>query len=176
VSDAGLFMCAMMMSPLFTACRRATIAARRRVAPESAFKWAPKAGCALADGKTPRSHLACLSSEQFVKDVFLDSDTDMMVLSFVPSKREASPLEIEAVLHISDDEPSPEQAAIDRSELRLLVDVISGLPARQRQILLMSRLENKPHAVIADHFDVSTRTVELELKRALSACHALRRK
>ena len=67
-----------------------------KVAPESAFSWAPKAGCALADGKTPRSHLACLSSEEFVKDVFLDSDTDMMVLSFVPSRRDASPLEIES--------------------------------------------------------------------------------
>ena len=67
-----------------------------KVAPESAFGWAPKAGCALADGRTPRSRLACLSSEEFVKDVFLDSDTDMMVLSFVPSRREASPLEIES--------------------------------------------------------------------------------
>jgi predicted TIM-barrel fold metal-dependent hydrolase len=71
-------------------------AAWLKVAPESAFSWAPKAGCALADGKTPRSHLACLTSEEFVKDVFLDSDTDMMVLSFVPSKRDASPLEIES--------------------------------------------------------------------------------
>ncbi|MGH8204122.1 MAG: amidohydrolase family protein, partial [Steroidobacteraceae bacterium] len=67
-----------------------------KVAPESAFSWAPKAGCALADGKTPRGHLACLTSEEFVKDVFLDSDTDMMVLSFVPAKRDASPLEIES--------------------------------------------------------------------------------
>jgi predicted TIM-barrel fold metal-dependent hydrolase len=31
-----------------------------------------------------------------VKDVFLDSDTDMMVLSFVPSRRDAEPLTIEA--------------------------------------------------------------------------------
>lgn len=67
-----------------------------KVAPEAAFQWSPKAACALADGKTPRSHLACLTSEEFVKDVFLDSDTDMMVLSFVPSRREASPLEIES--------------------------------------------------------------------------------
>ncbi|HEX9707385.1 MAG TPA: amidohydrolase family protein [Steroidobacteraceae bacterium] len=67
-----------------------------KVAPETAFQWAPKAGCALADGKTPRSHLACLTSEEFVKDVFLDSDTDMMVLSFVPARRDASPLEIES--------------------------------------------------------------------------------
>ena len=67
-----------------------------KVAPDSAFSWAPKAGCARADGRTPRSHLACLSSEEFVKDVFLDSDTDMMVLSFVPARRDASPLEIES--------------------------------------------------------------------------------
>ena len=71
-------------------------AAWLKVAPESAFNWSPKAGCALADGKTPRSHLACLTSEEFVKDVFLDSDTDMMVLSFVPAKRDASPLGIES--------------------------------------------------------------------------------
>ena len=31
------------------------------------------------------SHLECLGPDEFVKDVFLDSDTDLMVLSFVPS-------------------------------------------------------------------------------------------
>jgi len=67
-----------------------------KVAPASSFSFAPKGGCALNDGKSPRSHLACLTSEEFVKDVFLDSDTDMMVLSFVPSRRDASPLEIES--------------------------------------------------------------------------------
>lgn len=39
--------------------------------------------------------LQCLRAEEFIKDVFLDSDTDMMVLSFVPSTREAEPLTIE---------------------------------------------------------------------------------
>jgi len=32
----------------------------------------------------------------FIKDVFLDSDTDMMVLSFVPSRRDAEPVTIQA--------------------------------------------------------------------------------
>jgi predicted TIM-barrel fold metal-dependent hydrolase len=67
-----------------------------KTAPPSAFTFAPKTACALNDHHGPRSHLACLTSEEFVKDVFLDSDTDMMVLSFVPSRREASPLEIES--------------------------------------------------------------------------------
>ena len=31
-----------------------------------------------------------------MKDVFLDSDTDLMVLSFVPSRRDAEPVTIEA--------------------------------------------------------------------------------
>ena len=34
-------------------------------------------------------------ADEFVKDVFLDSDTDIMVLSFVPSTREGEPLTIE---------------------------------------------------------------------------------
>jgi uncharacterized protein len=38
----------------------------------------------------PKSH------EVFVKDVFMDSDTDLMVLSFVPSTRENEPVTIQA--------------------------------------------------------------------------------
>ena len=36
------------------------------------------------------------SAEVFVKDVFMDSDTDVMVLSFVPSMRDAEPVTIQA--------------------------------------------------------------------------------
>ena len=67
-----------------------------RSAPPDAFRWSPKAGCALANAPGERSHLRCLGPEDFVKDVFLDSDTDMMVLSFVPSSRDAEPLTIQA--------------------------------------------------------------------------------
>ncbi|HZO03778.1 MAG TPA: amidohydrolase family protein [Burkholderiales bacterium] len=38
----------------------------------------------------PKNH------EVFIKDVFMDSDTDLMVLSFVPSSRESEPVTIEA--------------------------------------------------------------------------------
>ena len=65
-------------------------------APPDAFKWSPKAGCGLAAKPGALSHLNCLGAEEFVKDVFLDSDTDMMVLSFVPSRRDAEPLTIQA--------------------------------------------------------------------------------
>lgn len=59
------------------------------------FRFAEKTECPLADEPGRNSHLRCIGPEEFVKDVFLDSDTDMMVLSFVPSTREAEPLTIE---------------------------------------------------------------------------------
>jgi hypothetical protein len=67
-----------------------------RAASSDAFKWSPKSGCALARSSDPRGYLRCLGPDEFVKDVFLDSDTDMMVLSFVPSRRDAEPLTIAA--------------------------------------------------------------------------------
>lgn len=59
------------------------------------FRFAEKTDCPLARDPGRNSHLDCIGPEEFVKDVFLDSDTDMMVLSFVPSTREAEPLTIE---------------------------------------------------------------------------------
>jgi hypothetical protein len=59
------------------------------------FKFAEKTSCPLAERPGRNSHLDCIGPEEFIKDVFLDSDTDMMVLSFVPSTREDEPLTIE---------------------------------------------------------------------------------
>jgi len=67
-----------------------------KTAPADAFTWSPKASCGLAAKPGALSYLNCLGPEEFVKDVFLDSDTDMMVLSFVPSRRDAEPLTIQA--------------------------------------------------------------------------------
>jgi uncharacterized protein len=72
-----------------------------------AFKWSPKAAC----GRQP--HLDCLGPEEFVKDVFRDSDTDMMVLSFVPSAPDAEPLTIQAADAV--------RQIVDRMGKRLLV-------------------------------------------------------
>ncbi|HJT51808.1 MAG TPA: amidohydrolase family protein [Nitrosospira sp.] len=55
----------------------------------------PKTGCALALEPGSHGYLRCLGPDEFIKDVFLDSDTDMMVLSFVPSRPDAEPLTIQ---------------------------------------------------------------------------------
>lgn len=53
-----------------------------------------KAECAKFD-YVSRDYMRCLGADDFVKDVFLDADTDMMVLSFVPSAPDAEPITIE---------------------------------------------------------------------------------
>ena len=40
-------------------------------------------------------YMACLGADDFIKDVFLDSDTDLMALSFIPSAQADEPLTIE---------------------------------------------------------------------------------
>ena len=68
----------------------------RHISPDAQpLRGMPAAGCALADKPGRRSYLECLGRDQFIKDVFMDSDTDMMVLSFIPSSRETEPLTIE---------------------------------------------------------------------------------
>jgi hypothetical protein len=54
----------------------------------------PKAQCPTAASGN-YEHLICLSQVNFIKDIFLDSDTQMAVLSFVPSLPEDEPLAIE---------------------------------------------------------------------------------
>jgi uncharacterized protein len=52
-------------------------------------------GCAAAELPGPLDRLQCFGPDAFIRDVFLDSDTSLVVLSFVPSTREGEPLTIE---------------------------------------------------------------------------------
>ena len=53
------------------------------------LRFFPQAGCADDDS------IACFSAEHFVREIFLDSDTDLCVLSMVPAGPEDNPLTIE---------------------------------------------------------------------------------
>jgi predicted TIM-barrel fold metal-dependent hydrolase len=67
----------------------------RRLPPGAKPLQFPSTQCDLAKQPGERAYLDCIGPDQFIKDVFLDSDTDLMVLSFVPSTREDEPLTIE---------------------------------------------------------------------------------
>jgi hypothetical protein len=61
---------------------------RKRAGP-NALKGFPNADCGKAD------HVECFSAEHLLKDVFLDSDTAMGVLSHVPGGADINPLDFE---------------------------------------------------------------------------------
>jgi RNA polymerase sigma factor (sigma-70 family) len=84
--------------------------------------------------------------------------------------------EIDALLSVPDEVPDPEAVAIGRSELTVIARSLDDMPPRRRTILLMSRVEGRTHRAIADHFGISTRTVEFEIVRALDLCRAAVRK
>ena len=68
----------------------------KKLAPTETPLRMPKVrACGPSKGPGRLDYLQCIGSDEFVKDVFMDSDTDLMVLSFVPSTREAEPLTIE---------------------------------------------------------------------------------
>ena len=67
-----------------------------RIPPSSRpYAGMDKASCEAGATGDDRGYLNCLSESEFIKDIFLDSDTDIMVLSFVPSTRENEPVTIE---------------------------------------------------------------------------------
>lgn len=80
--------------------------------------------------------------------------------------------EVEVLLSVPDERPGPEAVAIGRSDLTFIASALQDMPARRRSILLMSRVQGLTHQAIADHFAISTRTVEFEIVRALKSCSA----
>ena len=95
----------------------------------NAFSFAPKSAC----GKPP---LECLGADEFIKDVFRDSDTDMMVLSFVPSAPDAEPLTIQAANAVRE--------IVDKMGKRLLVHG-RVQPNEPRDVQRMDELKERWH-------------------------------
>ena len=56
---------------------------------ESALKSFPQGACGASDA------VACFSADRFIEEVFVDSDTQIAVLSFVPGLPDSNPLTIE---------------------------------------------------------------------------------
>jgi predicted TIM-barrel fold metal-dependent hydrolase len=100
----------------------------KKVSP-SAFSFSPKTAC----GKPP---LECLGADEFIKDVFRDSDTDMMVLSFVPSAPDSEPLTIQAADAVRE--------IVDRMGKRLLVHG-RVQPNEPRDLQRMDELKERWH-------------------------------
>jgi len=78
--------------------------------------------------------------------------------------------EIDDILDVADEQPSPADVLEERDQMRHLTRIIESLPDRQRKILLAVRIEQRRHADIARELGVTTRTVEMDLRKALDTC------
>jgi RNA polymerase sigma-70 factor, ECF subfamily len=87
-------------------------------------------------------------------------------------KRHASAIEIENLLELADDTPTPEQTALARSDLEAFKAILAELPTRRRAVFLAARVGNIPRQEIADRLGISRRLVGKELLLAHEYCVA----
>jgi RNA polymerase sigma-70 factor (ECF subfamily) len=84
--------------------------------------------------------------------------------------RNVSAAEIDALLDICDDGPDPARVAEARSEIEAFKRALEGLPERPRDVLRSVAVEGQSAQQVAERIGVSVRTVESDLKSALSHC------
>ena len=66
--------------------------------------------------------------------------------------------------------PTPEAVAIARDDVRVVAEALGELPAKDRDILLLSRVDGFSHAEIAARLGVSPSLIAKSLARALVHC------
>ena len=76
----------------------------------------------------------------------------------------------EQLEHLPAAAPTPEQAVVDRDQLRRLMAALDELPARTRLAFEMHRLEEWTFPEIARHLDVSVGFAHRLVKQALTHC------
>lgn len=87
-------------------------------------------------------------------------------------KRYVSAVEIDSLLELPDEAPTPEETVLAQSDLDAFKAIVAELPARRRAIFLAARIGNIPRQEIADRLGVSRRLVAKELLLAHEHCVA----
>ena len=85
-------------------------------------------------------------------------------------RRTLTAAEVDDILEAPDPTPDPEARLIAKDAMERMITALAELPARRRHILLASRLESVPHRTLAERYAVSTRTIEIEIRKALEHC------
>lgn len=69
---------------------------------------------------------------------------------------------------------TPEQLALDREEYALVAEAIDELPAKQREVFLMTRVEHMSHREVASTLGVKIDTVKKHVGRVLATLRGTR--
>lgn len=86
------------------------------------------------------------------------------------STYEADGVSDDFLQNIPDNVPSIEAAILDRERFHALQKALSGLPERTQTVMRLSRIEEWSNRKIAEHLDISERTVFNDLKLAMAHC------
>jgi RNA polymerase sigma-70 factor, ECF subfamily len=84
-------------------------------------------------------------------------------------RRDRGVADIDDVLEVADDAPTPEAITLAKSELAMAEVVLASFSPRRRAIFLAARLHDIPRQVIADRLGISRRLVAKELLAAHTA-------
>lgn len=76
----------------------------------------------------------------------------------------------------ADPQPSAEDRAIQKDNLRMVGDALQKLPPRAQKVWILSRVEGWPYPRIAAHLGVSPNTVFNDIKMVMALLVDLRRK
>lgn len=82
----------------------------------------------------------------------------------------ASAAEVDAMLDVADDAPSPVQIIEAQSDMDTLLLTLAELPLRVRKTFEAALFENQPYPQIAEELGVSLRTVERDVQLAIEHC------
>lgn len=82
----------------------------------------------------------------------------------------ASAAEVDAMLDVADDAPTPMQIIEAQSDMNALLLILEELPPRVRKTFEAALFENVPYPEIAEDFNVSLRTVERDVQQAIEHC------
>jgi len=69
-------------------------------------------------------------------------------------------------LAIVDDSPDPQEIAMQRQELRMLLEQIERLPIRLREALILVSIDGRSQAEAAELLGVSEKAIETRIYRA----------
>jgi RNA polymerase sigma-70 factor (ECF subfamily) len=87
--------------------------------------------------------------------------------------RSAGPAEIMAMT-LADEQPSAEQAAAARSELRTVLDALAELPERTRLAVRLNRIEGRKLREVAERMDISVTWAHALVAEGVAYCDARR--
>lgn len=85
-------------------------------------------------------------------------------------RQRISPIQIESLLGLADDTPTPEQTVLARSDLKAFNGIVAALPERRREIFMAVRIGHMSHQEVADCLGISRQLVTKEIDLALRHC------